>query len=183
MANNYEADYSYLDKAYQETEAREGYTPFPEGDYRVTIDTFGVETSKTSGSDVLVWEFVVTDGPLTGRHIRNWQGIPCPADMNDEKTAYKLQSLKDSVGRLAPLCSLSYFLSKMTKYALDKALTITVKNRKNGGDYQNIYIKSVDEPLPATAEEAEAQKKGARAAKAKPAAKPAEDAFDPFADD
>lgn len=180
MANNVTADYSYLDKAYQETEAGGGYTPFPEGDYDATVDTLGVEGTK-AGSDALVWDFVVTDGPLAGRHIRSWQGIPCPADMNETKTEYQLKSLKDSISKLAPLCGLSYFLSKMTKYALDKRVTITVKNRKNGGDYQNIYIKSVEEPLPATAEEAEALKKSARAAR--PAAKPSEEAFDPFADD
>lgn len=179
---NIEADYSYLDKAYNETEAGGGFSPLPEGDYEATIDTLGVEGTK-AGSDALVWDFVIADGDLAGRHIRSWQGIPGPGDMDDRTTEYKLKSLKDSISKLAPLCSLSYFLSKMTKYVLDKRVTITVKNRKNGGDYQNIYIKSVEEALPATAEEAEAQKKGARAAKAKPAAKPAEDAFDPFADD
>ena len=179
---NIEADYTYLDKAYNETETGGGFSPLPEGDYEATVDTLGVESTK-SGSDALVWDFVIAAGDLAGRHVRSWQGIPCQGDMNDVKTEYQLKSLKDSISKLAPLCSLSYFLSKMTKYALDKKVTITVKNRKNGGEYQNIYIKSVEEPLPATAEEAEAQKKGTRAAKAAPKPAASEKVYDPFADD
>ena len=184
MYNPNASDYSYLSEKYAQADGGPG-SPLPEGVYNATIDTFGIESSQKTGNDMFVMEYLISDGDFAGRKVRNYLTIPSPGDMGSEQAEWQIQALKREIGKLAPLSDIAAFIANQAKLVLDKKVTIRIKNKKDS-QYQNIYLQTVEDPLPAAdGDEDPMAALRKKAVKKAPAAKDpgkVED-FDPFADD
>lgn len=133
-----------FDDEYDQMEAPEKkeFEKIPNGKYQAVIDKVYMDVSKNSGSDVLVWEFVIIAGKFKKRRLFK---------KNTLVTRENIKWLKEDLGKIeltiSPISTVDEHLDDFK----DIVVEVYVKNKEyQGKEYATPYInKRLEIEIPA----------------------------------